>query len=75
MAALCQQDRDVLAIWSEHGIPLDATTLHHASEILTALTNDLDEAWRIVFQLLNGNPLVCAGCATEIQPTLPLGAA
>lgn len=54
MAALCGQDREVIAIWREHGIPLDRTSVDAAAEIIDRLDRDLAEVWAIVHQLLDG---------------------
>lgn len=69
---LCGQDREVLTVWREHGIPLDRTTVDHARHILDTLAAELDEVWVLINELLDGRPLVCAACAAEIQPSLPL---
>lgn len=72
MTRLVNQDRQIIATWREHGIPPDASTVEHAGRIIDRLADDLDEAWRIVWQLLDGRPLTCGACASEVLPALPL---
>lgn len=72
MSALCGQDREIIAIWREYGIPLDRTTVDTARQIIESLAADLDEAWRLIGELIDDRPVVCGVCADEIQPPLPL---
>lgn len=40
---LCGQDRELLDIWAEHGIPADLSTIEHACELVLLLWGKLRE--------------------------------
>ncbi len=39
---ICADDRRIIGVWAEHGIPTNSSSLAHAAKLLVALLADVD---------------------------------
>lgn len=56
MSRLCDEDRRIIAVWREHGIPDDQSTREFAVRVIGKLVDDLDEMHDVVDQLFAEEP-------------------
>lgn len=67
MSRLCDEDRRMIDVWREHGIPDDSSTREFAVKVIGKLVDDLEEMHDIVDQLFANDPRLFV--VTERKPT------